>query len=125
VGDRSEKGISPTDFAPKRILWKDPQPVVFINGCHTVAMDPSMVLDFASTFVTSLNAAGVIGTEITIFEPLATAFAEEWMKRFLVLGETVGEAILKARLKLLKAGNPLGLVYNAYANAGLHLKKGG
>jgi hypothetical protein len=125
VGAESEKGISPIDFATFEIKWDNPQPVVFVNGCHTIAMDPRLILDFASTFVISLHAAGVIGTEITIFEPLACEFAEEWLRRFLVLGETVGEATLKTRLKLLKEGNPLGLVYTAYTNPSLRLKKAG
>jgi hypothetical protein len=123
VGAEYENEITPTTFATYSIRWKKPQPIVFINGCHTVGINPRLVLDFASTFVISLNASGVMGTEITIFESLACAFAEEWLTRFLVKGETAGEATLKTRLKLLEKGNPLGLVYSLYANAYLRLKE--
>lgn len=36
----------------------------------------------AAALVSPANAAGVIGTETTVFEPLATAFAEACMERF-------------------------------------------
>lgn len=121
--DSEETLIFPDNFLPKKIRWTVPQPIVFVNGCHTVGMDPKLILDFASTFVLSLNASGVIGTEITIFESLACDFAEEWLAQFLVKGESVGDATRKTRLKLLKQKNPLGLVYTPYANSHLHLKK--
>ena len=62
----------------------------------------------------------MVGTEITLFEPLACTFAEEFMRRFLG-GTSVGKAILEARLALLKNSNPLGLVYIPYALASLRL----
>ena len=62
----------------------------------------------------------MIGTEITIFESLAKAFAEECLRRFLN-GDKIGDAVRGARLKLLKDGNPLGLVYIPYVIANLHL----
>jgi hypothetical protein len=46
-----------------------------------------------------------------VFEPLAKAFAESFMRFFIVGNKSVGESIRSARLALLKAGNPLGLVY--------------
>ena len=63
---------------------------------------------------------GVIGTEITIFEPLATAFAEACLGHFLD-GVPIGKAIRLARLKLLQDGNPLGLVYIPFAVSSLAL----
>ncbi len=100
--------------------WNDPRPLVFLNGCHTTALDPDVAYDFVGAFVEDSWASGVIGTEITIFEPLARAFAEECLRRFLA-GESIGEAVRMARLKLLKDGNPLGLVYIPYVIPSLHL----
>jgi len=125
VGAREELGITPDNLDGWGIEWKYPQPLVFINGCHTTASEPKQALHFVEKFVITCNAAGVIGTEITIFEELAAAFAEECLRRFLVGGETIGDSVRRARLKLLGQGNPLGLVYNIYANAGLRLKKAG
>ncbi len=42
-----------------------------------------MPLEFVSTFLEMSEASAVIGTEITIFEPLAVAFAEAFLPRFL------------------------------------------
>ena len=123
VGADNEKGITPDNLLPHGIWWDSPQPLVFINGCHTTALGPKMVLDFVASFVISLHAAGVIGTEISIFEPLACAFAEECLRRFLAKGEAIGDAVRMARLKLLEQGNPLGLIYIVYANASLRLEE--
>ena len=96
------------------------RPLVFINGCHTTALTPDVPLEFVSLFLEMSEASAVIGTEITIFEPLAVAFAEAFLPRFLA-GTPLGEAVRGARLALLKDGNPLGLVYIPYALAGLRL----
>lgn len=125
VGTKDERGITPDNFYAMGVPAMSPQPLVFINGCHTTALEPKQMLDFVTTFVVTHRAAGVIGTEITVFEPLACAFAEECLRRFLVNGETIGDAVRATRLKLLKQGNPLGLVYTIYANATLRLRKAG
>jgi hypothetical protein len=103
------------------LRWKDPQPLVFVNGCETAAVAPEQAFQFVRSLVETHNAAGVIGTEITVFEPLASTFAEEFFDRFLVRKRPLGEAVRGARLALLKRGNPLGLVYVPFALAGLHL----
>ncbi|MFL5542073.1 MAG: hypothetical protein ACJ8J0_24010 [Longimicrobiaceae bacterium] len=104
------------------LRWKDPQPLVFVNGCETAAVAPEQAFQFVRSLVETHNAAGVIGTEITVFEPLASTFAEEFFDRFLVRKRPLGEAVRGARLALLKRGNPLGLVYVPFALAGLHLE---
>ena len=102
------------------IVWDAPRPLVFINGCHTTAVEPQQALEFISPLITYSQSAGVIGTEITIFEELATVFAEEFFRRFYG-GESIGEAIRNSRLKLLASGNPLGLVYIPFVISGLKL----
>ena len=103
------------------LVWEKIRPLVFINGCHTTQITPERALDFVSGFIETSGAAGVIGTEITIFEPLAVQFAEECLRRFLFENQTLGEAVRGARLHLLKQGNPLGLVYIPYALPALKL----
>lgn len=105
----------------RRVRWEKVRPLVFINGCYTTQLTPERALDFVSGFVQTSGAAGVIGTEITIFEPLAVQFAEECLRRFLFEGQTIGEAVRGARLHMLKNGNPLGLVYIPYALPSLKL----
>ena len=121
VGPADKSGnISPSNLLAKDIFWDTTRPLVFINGCHTTALEPEKAIEFISAFIETADAAGVVGTEITIFEPLATAFAEDCLRRFLD-GTPLGEAVRAARLKLLKDGNPLGLVYIPYAMANLRL----
>ena len=84
------------------------------------AVAPTQALEFTTPLVTYAKAAGVIGTEITIFEQLATVFAEDCLGRF-VTGEPIGKAVRNARLKLLKEGNPLGLVYIPFGMSGLRM----
>ena len=60
-----------------------------------------------SAFVQQANAAGVIGTEITVGEALATRFGQGFLRRFVAGGETVGEAMRNTRLELvLEHRNP-------------------
>lgn len=120
VGSDKSGNISPSNLRAKKIFWDTPRPLVFINGCHTTALEPEKAIEFISAFIETADAAGVVGTEITIFEPLATAFAEDCLRRFLD-GTPIGESVRTARLKLLKDGNPLGLVYIPYVMANLRL----
>jgi hypothetical protein len=121
VGPIHERGITRAALRTYEVQWDAPRPLVFINGCHTTALEPELALDFVTAFVENAYAAGVIGTEITVFEPLATNFAEEFLRRFFS-GEAAGVAIRGARLALLKSYNPLGLAYIPFAIATLCLQ---
>lgn len=121
LGEPGSERFTPSSLFNKRIRWRKIRPLVFINGCHTTQLTPERALDLVTAFVATSHAAGVVGTEISIFEPIAAAFAEECFRRFLLEKETLGDAIRGTRLKLLQEGNPLGLVYIPYALPGLHL----
>jgi CHAT domain len=125
VGPTHSDPITPDNID---LLWDDEEtPLVFINGCHTTALHPEAALDFVSTFVDA-RASGVIGTEITISESLACAFAEQCLGRFLGTAKaadpemTIAESVRGARLALLQMGNPLGLVYIPFSVSSLRLK---
>jgi hypothetical protein len=120
VGGPGERGILRASLRTERIYWKEPRPLVFINGCHTTAVEPEVAFNFVSGFIETAGASGVIGTEITIFEPLARVFAEECLRHFLD-GVSIGESIRAARLALLEELNPLGLVYIPFVLNELHL----
>lgn len=113
--------IDATIFRAFHIDWNNisTPPLVIMNGCHTTAVTPDQILDFV-TPVMRLGGAGVIGTEVTIFPLLATAFAEEFFQNFLN-GTPIGEAVRLARLGLLSKRNPLGLVYIPFVYGGLTL----
>jgi hypothetical protein len=121
VGNQ-EMNISPDILFTEAISWKNPRPLVFINGCRTTAITPDIALQFVNPFVQQADAAGVIGTDITVFEPLASAFSEECLKRFFA-GDPIGDAVRGARLALLKQGNPLGLAYVPFVLPSLRLRQ--
>lgn len=104
------------------ITWKDPRPLIVLNGCHTTDVSPEQVFALATGFLALANASGVIGTEITIFEPLARGFGEEFLRRFIDGQETLGEALRNTRLSMLASLNPLGLVYMPLALSNLRLR---
>ncbi|MBX3190080.1 MAG: CHAT domain-containing protein [Labilithrix sp.] len=119
VGAPNER-ISRATLRAEKVVWSNPRALVFLNGCHTTNLEPERAIELVSGFVQTARGSGVIGTEITIFEPLATFFAEVFMTE-LAKRTTVGESIRRARLRLLEKWNPLGLVYVPYALASLRL----
>lgn len=124
VGALSEPGIERSTLRQKGIRWSipRPRPLVFVNGCHTVDVEPEVAIEMVSGFVRRAGASAVIGTEITIFEQLAVDFAERFLRVFLLERRTMGEAIRRARLSILqKQLNPLGLVYVPFGLASLRL----
>jgi hypothetical protein len=130
VGPNRSEVIEPSDIPAWEFSWPNwhrSRPLVIINGCHTVGLTPKLALSFADQFVRIAGAAGVIGTEITIFEPLARNFAEPFLEAFLQGGpeNSVGQLVKKFRLDLLQKLNPLGLVFTPYCYADLHLGQTG
>jgi len=118
----TNEAIFESDLSKQNIVWQSPRPLVFLNGCHTTAVDPLKAFNFIEPLISDCQCAGVIGTEITIFPELAKPFAEECLKRF-AAGERIGMALRNTRLTRLKKGDPLGLVYILFAQAGLRLEK--
>jgi hypothetical protein len=116
-------GITRDNIRAFKWDWRTNRPLVFINGCQTTALEPSHAFDLVTGFVETAHAAGVIGTEITVFEPLASAFAEHFMRSFVQQRRPLGESVRSARLELLRQRNPLGLAYVPFALASLRLER--
>ena len=120
VGPLDSDYLIAQSFFEANIAWSALRPLVILNGCHTTAVSPETLFSLVSAFADRANAAGVIGTEITNFEPIAVAFGDTFVPLFLG-GAPVGEAVRAARLELLRQGNPLGLMYIPFALPDLHL----
>ena len=121
VGPNNSDRLFAQSLFDAGVFWPDElRPLVIVNGCHTTATSPDEMFSMLSAFAAHGNAAGVIGTEITNFEPVAVAFGEALLRRFLA-GEPLGRAVKLARLSLLATGNPLGLMYIPFALPSLHL----
>jgi hypothetical protein len=102
--------------------WGAVHPLVFINGCHTGDVKPEEFLEFITPLIVQGKAAGVVGTEIQIYDAMAACFADSCLSSF-VGGKTIGEAVRDGRLAVLSTYNPLGLVYNPFISGGVKLEK--
>jgi hypothetical protein len=107
-----------------REYWQRVPPLVFINGCDTAALSPEQVVTFVNAFA-GAEAAGVIGTEIAVAQPVASEFAQRFYQHLMAGPEVpVGRALRRARLDMLAKGNLAGLVYTAFCSADLALSPG-
>jgi hypothetical protein len=104
-----------------RPIWRKPRPLVFINACASLAIEPHHLNDYLKAFVGAGNAAGVIGTEARVNGELAMEFAQIFFERFADLRESVDEALGAARLTFLADLNLFGLVYSSYCLGQLRL----
>lgn len=122
VGKDSEdpNRIARDTLRAESVSWATPRPLVIINGCHTTALEPAKAIDLVSGFLDTAHASGVVGTEITVFEPLAVSMGEALVSG-LLKGTDLGTALRDARRQLLLGERPnvLGLVYVAFALASL------
>lgn len=114
IGPDGDPGITHTTI-DNRMWWGRSRPLVVLNGCQTAALEPGYAFNLVEAFIRRAHASGVIGTETTVFTSLASRFADEFFQQFLSFREPIGEAVRRARLRLLTEGNPLGLLYIAYA----------
>jgi len=122
LGPTRGSSIARDTLRAHRVRWTDPRALVVLNGCHTVDVEPEKAIEMVSGFLSTVGAAGVIGTEITVFEPLATKFAEGLFQEMVRRRRPLGEAVRTTRHQLLRSAlNPLGLVYIPFALASLQL----
>jgi hypothetical protein len=102
-------------LAQKR-TWLFDAPIVFLNTCESAQMWNGVQGSFVRLFL-DRGARAVLGTESTI----PVVFADEFGRAVLaalLAGDTVGEAVRKARIAQLTTNrNPLGLCYSIYGNA--------
>ena len=100
------------------------RPLVFLNACASAAIDPSGIGSFPEIFSDD-RFLGFIGTETTMPDPFASAFAEAFLTRFLMQPqpEPLGRALHRTRWDMLRNyKNPLGILYSAYADPDLQVR---
>jgi hypothetical protein len=90
------------------------RPVVILNMCLSARVLPAVSESFVSLFL-GRRARSVIGTEC----PMTTTFAHPFSRELLLAilqGESVGEALRKARCYFIEKKNPLGLAYTLFGS---------
>jgi hypothetical protein len=118
VGPGDEEQYIGPDSLTDPFEWREPRPLVFLNGCDTVAFDSKSINGLTKVF-RAKRAAGIIGTEFAVPRQLARVVGKRVLEH-LAAGKTLGTAFLETRRALLRQLNPLGLAYSAYASAWLH-----
>jgi hypothetical protein len=106
----------------KRKVWNLVRPLVFINACHSVEINPATLVSYLQAFVGSARAAGVIGTEVKVAQGLAMEFATTFFTLLAQPGWTVDRALRQVRLDFLRDANLFGLLYTPYCWADLELR---
>lgn len=114
----AEGRIEPPDLATD-LPWEH-NPLVILNGCRTSSYRPDALSQFILELIDTRRAGGVLATEISVWEELATEVGTNFLTHFLD-GRGAGEALLLARNVLLARDNPLGLAYTLYAALDFHL----
>jgi hypothetical protein len=94
-------------------IWNAVRPLVFINACHTLAMEPETLVTYLDVFVGKGRAAGVIGTEVKVEQNMAMDVAEQFVAAWMG-GDSVENVLRAIRVDYLKQGNLFGLVYTPY-----------
>jgi KAP family P-loop domain len=119
IGKGEEERIDPS-FIHDAYSSNKSTPIVVINS----GVGGDGIAEFARTFITAGNAAGVIGPEIPLTTHDAALFGEALISRLLD-GQDAGWAVRDARLDLLKAGNPMGLAYMPFIPPEVRLERTG
>jgi CHAT domain len=104
-------------------IWDSVRPLVFINACHSLEINPDTLVSYLSAFVGTARAAGVIGTEVKVHQGLAMEFAQAFFEHFVRDKWTVDRALRQVRLDFLRDGNLFGLLYTPYCWADLALRR--
>jgi len=127
VGKREQ--LTPKDFKgwvlnwfrhENKRVWDKVRPLIFINACHSLEINPDTLTTYLEAFVGAGHAAGVIGTEVKVSQALAMDVAISFFE-WLFQGASVDQALHTVRLDYLKCGNLFGLVYTSYCWADLKL----
>ena len=100
--------------------WKSTSPLVFINACHSVQLQPSDRVRFVDRFIAA-HASGVIGTEVSVDPVFANEAANRFFSKFILEKKSAGEAMREMRIDFLSKGNVFGLIYTAYCLSNLRL----
>jgi hypothetical protein len=105
-----------------RKMWDKVRPLVVINACHSLDMEPETLLSYVDAFVGTANAAGLVGTEVRVPQDMAMDWAESFFSGLLTEGGNALSALAGARTLFLREGNLFGLVYTPHCWGHLSLQ---
>lgn len=108
--------------APK---FKNPLVVAFFNGCRTAPLrvwNDNTIVGFLCMH--GDNRLCCIASVAEVPETFAAAFAKKFWEQFLIERNTIGRALLSARLQLLNEwNNPFGLLYSLFGRVDTYISE--
>lgn len=98
--------------------------VAFLNGCKTAPLRTLSSNSIVGFFIRQEQPVCCVATIASIPHAVGAEFAREFWQAFLGDRKYIGEAVLSARLALLRRqNNPLGLFYNLLGKIDLHIDR--
>jgi CHAT domain-containing protein len=112
--------IKINDLEAWQVSWHHSSPLLILNACDSADYSPDSFEDMIQAFFKH-GAAGVIGTQCTIYESLVDTLMPLFLTAF--LGQVpAGRALQQARRKRMwENQDPRGLTYSLFAAAELKL----
>jgi hypothetical protein len=105
----------------KQRSWNQPNTLVLLLNCESVATGPATLSNFVTAFHQA-HAGAVVGTEVSVYSDLMERFAAEFTEAMWSKGRPLGETLTSIRRTLLEEGNPLGFVFTSIGLAELRFK---
>ena len=68
------------DYGEGRLIWDKVRPLIFINACHSIDINPDSLVTYLDAFIGTGHASGVIGTEVRVDQTLAMEAAKEFFE---------------------------------------------
>jgi CHAT domain len=110
-------------FAPTNRPPLKQAPLVFLNACQSAELSPYLY-DGLVPYLVAKGARGVLGTEVNTPALFAAEFAQEFLKRFVAGGKSLGEILLDLRCEYLtQKHNVMGLVYALYSSGDVIIQR--
>jgi hypothetical protein len=110
-------------FAPTNRPPLKQAPLVFLNACQSAELSPYLY-DGLVPYLVAKGARGVLGTEVNTPALFAAEFAQEFLKRFVAGGKSLGEILLDLRCEYLtEKHNVMGLVYALYSSGDVTIRR--
>jgi hypothetical protein len=101
-------------------IWSQPRPIVFMGACESATTSMDTVNDFVTAW-NGCGAAAVVGTEAVVGSDLAAQFARQ-VGADLWGGKPLGEAVTEFRRRLIRNGNVLAFLFQAFGDVDLTIQ---
>lgn len=123
--DQARLELGPDDVVSANDLGARPverNPLVVLTACHGGAGDPAYTAPFASRFIRGWDCRSLLAADAEVPAEFGIRFTRRVLDRFLATPETqIADALSRATVELLDAGNPFGLLFGLHGRPDTHV----